>query len=285
MIPGLDLHIRPAVAADQKQIASLIYHSPHVHRHLDWRSPLDWVGAAPFLVAEVGGELLASLACPPDPRGICWMRLFAVAPTLPVKETWLVLWQAMCSKLSGLGGVLVPAIILQDWLETLMKGSGFSSHQEIVMLERGQAPCGPVELPSGVTLRGMLPSDLPAVAEVDAAAFDPVWQNSLDTLNRAFPQAIVPTVAVTGGEVVGYQLSTRNPFGAHLARLAVRPGIQRRGVGQALVVDLIGRLERHHVHHLTVNTQSDNGTSLALYRRIGFEETGERYPVYQRSFA
>jgi ribosomal protein S18 acetylase RimI-like enzyme len=33
--------------------------------------------------------------------------------------------------------------------------------------------------------------------------------------------------------------------------------------------------------HLTVNTQSDNSASLALYRKIGFRETGERYPVYQ----
>jgi ribosomal protein S18 acetylase RimI-like enzyme len=36
------------------------------------------------------------------------------------------------------------------------------------------------------------------------------------------------------------------------------------------------------VERFTVNTQSDNATSLALYKRIGFHETGERYPVYQR---
>jgi ribosomal protein S18 acetylase RimI-like enzyme len=35
------------------------------------------------------------------------------------------------------------------------------------------------------------------------------------------------------------------------------------------------------MYRLTVNTQSDNAASLALYRKTGFHETGERYPVYQ----
>ena len=88
-------------------------------------------------------------------------------------------------------------------------------------------------------------------------------------------------MAETDGQVLGYQLSTRNPLGAHLARLAVRPELQGRGMGRLLVADLIQQAERHGMYHLTVNTQSDNSASLALYKRIGFRETGERYPVYQ----
>jgi ribosomal-protein-alanine N-acetyltransferase len=89
------------------------------------------------------------------------------------------------------------------------------------------------------------------------------------------------TVAEADGQILGYQLSTRNPLGAHLARLAVRPEMQGRGLGRALIADLIQQAERHGMYHLTVNTQSDNLSSLALYKKIGFSETGERYPVYQ----
>jgi flavin-dependent dehydrogenase len=32
---------------------------------------------------------------------------------------------------------------------------------------------------------------------------------------------------------------------------------------------------------VTVNTQKNNSASLALYTRIGFKATGEKYPVYQ----
>jgi len=275
-----DLRVRPAGTADQRALAHLIQASPHVHRHLDWRTPLDWIGSSPFLVVESGGLPVAAFACPPDPPGVAWVRLFADSETLPLVETWQVLWEAARAGLAGQGAT-VAAIVLNDWLLGLVAGSGFSNRQDIVMLERDQPDPAEAPLPEGVTVRAMLPSDLPAVAAVDAAAFEPIWQNSLPALNRAFPQAALATVAEAAGEVIGYQISTRNPFGAHLARLAVRPDRQRRGLGAALVVDLTRALANHGLSRLTVNTQSDNRTSLALYRRLGFRETGERYPVYE----
>jgi ribosomal-protein-alanine N-acetyltransferase len=275
-----DIRIRSAVFTDQRQLARLIQYSPHVHRHLDWRNPLDWVGTWPFLIAEEGGKPVAAFACPPDPPGVAWLRLFADSDQTPLDEAWQVLWEAARPQLAGQGAV-VAAIVLQPWMRKLLVESGFSNHQNIVMLERDLPAAGPVELPEGVWLRTMLPSDLPVVAEVDAAAFDPVWQNSLPALNRAFPQAVLATVAETAQGVIGYQISTRNPFGCHLARLAVRPGSQRHGVGRALVVDLIDQLTQRGISRITVNTQSDNRTSLALYTRLGFEETGEQYPVYE----
>lgn len=184
-------------------------------------------------------------------------------------------------ELAERGDFVVPAIVLHNWMQELLMHYHFTSRQEIVMLERDQKPAAGKDLPEGTSVRRMLPSDLPFVAQVDAAAFEPVWQNSLEALNRAFPQALLSTVAETPQGLIGYQISTRNPFGAHLARLAVRPDAQRHGVGQALVEDLIRQLAEQRITRLTVNTQSDNQLSLSLYKRTGFAETGERYPVYE----
>jgi ribosomal-protein-alanine N-acetyltransferase len=178
-------------------------------------------------------------------------------------------------------GFTVAAIVLQDWYRSLLIASGFFNRQSIVMLERDAQVSLDISLPAGFLIRGMLQFDLPAVADVDAVAFEPLWQNSLPSLERAYPQAVLATVAEADGQILGYQLSTRNPLGAHLARLAVRPEMQGRGLGRALIADLIQQAERHGMYHLTVNTQSDNLSSLALYKKIGFSETGERYPVYQ----
>ncbi len=276
-----DFQVRSAAFSDQRSLASLIQFSPRLHRHLDWRNPLDWIGSSPFLVAECRGQLLAALACPPDPPGVAWIRLLAIAEGAEPESSWEALWNAARSELTRKGNLIVTAIILQDWLGSLLKASGFGLRQEIVMLARDDPPPARPVPPEGFSLRAMRPYDLPGVAEVDAAAFEPVWQNSLDALNRAFPQAILPTVVENPQGLVGYQISTRNPFGAHLARLAVRPEVQRRGVGQAIVSDLVCQLEQRGIGHLTVNTQSDNRTSLALYNRLGFKETGERYPVLQ----
>jgi len=134
--------------------------------------------------------------------------------------------------------------------------------------------------PAGIAVRSMQPDDLPEVAELDAVAFKPLWQNTLDALERALPQATSAIVAEDTQGLVGYQISTANPFGAHLARLAVRPDAQRQGIGSLIVTDLIRRLKDKGVARLTVNTQSDNLASLALYDKMGFVVTGEKFPVY-----
>ena len=83
---------------------------------------------------------------------------------------------------------------------------------------------------------------MPAVAKVDLAAFGQFWHNTENALQRARSQCASATVAEDDSGVIGYQLSTKNPLGAHLARLGVKPEAQGRGVGTALVSQLIQSL-------------------------------------------
>jgi len=278
---NVDLRVRPAVYMDQRQIANLIHFEPHVHRHLDWRNPLDWIGSPPYLVIETDDRLVAALACPPDPPRVAWIRLFVNAGSFPLRESWTTLWEAARGDLKRQGNFVAAAIALQDWYKDLLDASGFTSRQQIVMLKRDRQDLPEVILPKGISIRPMMPYDLPTVAEVDAAAFANLWQNSLPALSRAYPQTLWATVAESEQGILGYQISTKNPFGCHLARLAVRPEAQGRGVGTALVTDLIHQMVRRSLYRLTVNTQDDNTISFALYRKIGFRETSERYPVYE----
>jgi RimJ/RimL family protein N-acetyltransferase len=45
------------------------------------------------------------------------------------------------------------------------------------------------------------------------------------------------------------------------------------------VSDLIQSLGARQINKLSVNTQSDNSASLALYKKMGFARTGEYFPV------
>jgi ribosomal-protein-alanine N-acetyltransferase len=169
---------------------------------------------------------------------------------------------------------------MHQWLSDLLFKNDFSHTQDIVMLEWKGAKVPEQKLIDGVVVRKMRSSDLPSVAELDASAFMPLWQNPLDALEKALPQASSATVAEDAQGLAGYQISTANPFGVHLARLAVRSDAQRRGLGTLLVTDLLHRLTEKGVTRLTVNTQNDNFSSLALYAKMGFVETGEKLPVY-----
>lgn len=271
--------IRPAVPADQQRIADLIFFETHVHRHLDWRNPLDWLGASPYWVMEKADRLQAVLACPTDPDSVAWIRLFVYVPHLSGSSAWSSLWTRARRQLAGRGGVTVAAIAVQRWFGTILAENGFRLTQHIVLLERGSQS---LQLSGGlgVRVRDMTADDLPGVVEIDRLAFEPLWHNSFPALRLAFSQALYATVAEDTSGVVGYQMSTASSRGAHLARLAVRPEAQTHGLGAALVQDLILHVRNHEVSKITVNTQSDNRASLALYQKLGFRRTGEVYPVY-----
>jgi ribosomal protein S18 acetylase RimI-like enzyme len=277
---AVSLQVRPAVLQDQHQIANLMFFESHVHRHLDWRAPLEWLGFPCYWVVEEAGRTMAVLACPQDPPGVAWVRLFAHAKQLSLEDAWSALWQVAQKEIEKQGGATVALIVMHQWLKDLLSKNGFTHTQNIVMLEWKGMRAPEASSLEGVALRTMQPGDLPLVAKLDAAAFKPLWQNTLDALEKALPQATSAIVAEDAKGMVGYQISTANPFGAHLARLAVRPDAQRRGLGSMIVTDLIRRLKKKGVARLTVNTQSDNLSSLALYDKMGFVVTGEKFPVY-----
>jgi ribosomal-protein-alanine N-acetyltransferase len=277
---GLNLQVRPAGLQDYQAISNLIFFQNHAHRHLDWRPPLEWLGSPYFWVMEQDGRALAALACPPDPPGFAWIRLFVYAGAIPALEAWGALWESARAEISRRGGAQVAAIAMQDWMSELMKRAAFDWLHNIVMLEWHGRPAMPGSLPGGVNLRAMTQSDLPEVEQIDVDAFEPLWHISLDNLQRAFSQRASATVIEAQGRLLGYQISTSKPGGAHLARLAVRKEAQGFGLGAALVAGLIHQMRQSGASVISVNTQSDNLSSLSLYQKMGFIRTGEEFPVF-----
>jgi ribosomal-protein-alanine N-acetyltransferase len=179
------------------------------------------------------------------------------------------------------GATQAAILISGDWLAPLLLQSGFKHTNNVIFLEwRGDEP-PMVPLEQG-HIRPMRSEDLPIVAEVDRRSFKLIWQLSLDTLHKAVQLAAIATVVECDGQPVGYQVSTASISGGHLARLAVAPEWQGLGMVKALVSDLLCRFNQRGIYRVSVNTQADNEQSLQIYRRLGFHQTGLRYPVYQK---
>lgn len=281
MITKTQISIRPVRDIDQGEVANLIHFETHVHRHLDWRPPLEWIGSDPFLVAEENGKIIATLACPPDNTCAAWIRLFASAANIPHKVVWNALWSEARSQLMGLNGIAwAAAIPLQPWFKSLVKEADYEESQRVVLLEWKNGVLPPERPHPSVSFNTMTIDDLEPVYQIDRVSFDPLWRNSRNALEHAFKQALVATVVTIDGRIIGYQISTATPVGGHLARLAVLPEHQARGIGYAIVRDLLGRFEHREAKRVTVNTQQDNLASLALYKKADFYLTGEEYPVY-----
>ena len=276
--------VRTADLSDLQRLANLVHFEQHVHRHLDYRPPLDWLGAQPFLVLEHRQRITAALACPPDPPQTAWIRLFAVTHNQPPADAWSTLWtSALAQLVEHTGAVRAAAIPMSEWFADLLAKNNFEQTNRIVMLAWEGSHPPERQSPPGTRIRPMTVDDLPLVASLDASAFAPVWQNSLDSLDLAYRQSAVATLAEFDGQPVGYQISTPTPAGGHLARLAVHPSLQGRHIGQALLRDVLAQFTSHGARCMTVNTQADNGPSLALYQDMGFRLTGESYPFFEIS--
>lgn len=281
---NLHLHIRRAVAQDHRQLSSLLLHESNTHRHLDWRAALDWIGVRNFWVLEENETIIAALACPEDPPDVAWIRLFSHHAHHAGPETWSALWEvASAEMVSANPHTQVASIVMKHWFQSLLLSSGFEARQNIVLLDLHSENYRPTRINAQVRIRPMQTLDLPYVEQIDFAAFGAFWHNTADALQLAYGQAYHATVAEFDGQIVGYQISTGNPFGAHLARLAVRPEAQGRGIGSTLIHDLIQHGGALRSGRLSVNTQEDNSASLRLYQHLGFARTGEYYPVFVHS--
>ena len=90
-------------------------------------------------------------------------------------------------------------------------------------------------------------------------------------------------VAVVGGQVVGvlHVEASRHGFG-ELGMLVDR-GWRGRGVGSSLVQAAISRARDQGLHKLCLEVFAHNTAAIALYRKSGFVQEGQRIGQYRRA--
>jgi ribosomal protein S18 acetylase RimI-like enzyme len=280
MLPISDTHAQPLTVKDRDAVLKLFNVRKFIHRHPGWRSVPEWLPYQPFWVLMREQKIVAALACPVEPKGVAWVRLFASSfPNRPA-SAWPQLFDQVYQALPD-PKPEIAALGLSNWFSDLLQNNHFEEVNRIVILfwDAALQPATPRHN-LNIHLRQMASSDLIHVLKLDHQAFKPIWQISLDALNTAYQQSAYATVAERDGQVIGYQISTTTHNSTCLERLAVSPEQQNQGIGASLVYDLIDDFQLSSAMHLTVNTQQDNLSSQTLYQKMGFKMTGESYPVF-----
>jgi ribosomal-protein-alanine N-acetyltransferase len=137
-------------------------------------------------------------------------------------------------------------------------------------------------VPAGVTLREMTTADIPAVHELERRLF-PVdaWplQMFFDELAQAETRRYL--VAERAGSIVGYAgLMCIEPI-SDVQTIAVVPEQEGRGIGSALLTELIRESRRRRAEDVLLEVRADNPRAQQLYLRYGFEQIHVR-PRYYR---
>jgi len=86
------------------------------------------------------------------------------------------------------------------------------------------------------------------------------------------------------GDLVAYAGLRAAPVDAgqgDIQTIAVKKSHQGRGVGRALLLDLMDEAQRRGVRELFLEVRADNEPAIALYQSLGFREIDRRAGYYQ----
>ena len=123
------------------------------------------------------------------------------------------------------------------------------------------------------------PADLRTIAMLDAVTFEPLWHISSRDLNDLMVRGPM-LVAATGPFIVGYVSVLLEQDIATIARLAVHPQWQGRGIGRQLLVAGLRAAQSFRCTVAMLNTQATNVRSQQLYRSMNFRLTGRHFSVF-----
>jgi ribosomal-protein-alanine N-acetyltransferase len=266
---------------NSQAIVAFLKGQNRTHAHLDWRSPMEWLRRPPSQILHTGAKINGLLALAADPPHMHWVRFFCIRNECDYTYTWRKLFSAVTDSYPFKKRDLVAALCYQNWMETLLQTNGWQKAQKVIVLV-WQHPLFPkTEKEKNIRIRKMKLDDLPKVAQIDDASFASFWKFSTTTLTLAYEQSAYSTVAELDEKVVGFQISTADLSRAHLTRLAVSSDARNRGIGAALVRNMLWHFSVPWIRQITVNTQHDNQASIHLYQRMGFAYLGESFPIYQ----
>jgi ribosomal-protein-alanine N-acetyltransferase len=272
MATGVSLEVRKARPADWLVVESLIHRG---RRSLSW--PRLWEESPDhdlFFLVEREGVLVGALFARYDESPVAWVRLAALDDALDAGE-WLD---------AGLPPILdelclrgVQKLAWMDhvgWAGPYLEACGFERLTAVVTLtklDRALPTLGDLD----GCLRPASAADVLAVVAVDRAALSPHWWHSETAVRRRAAASAYFVAAEVTGAVVAYAEGELRPPAAHLNRIAVHPIHQGRGIGAFLLRDALRAFWRRGARQVTLNTQVDNHRSRRLYRRFGFEPTGD----------
>jgi ribosomal-protein-alanine N-acetyltransferase len=143
-----------------------------------------------------------------------------------------------------------------------------------------------------VTIDALLEGDIDAATDIDLVSFAPselgagledpriVRERSLrEELVR--PWSRLRAARDAEGRVLGYSLFWHVVDELHLLNVAVAIPARRKGIGHALMLDLLAYAREHGIVRILLEARAGNTPAIALYDRLGFT----RFNVRERYYA
>jgi len=125
-----------------------------------------------------------------------------------------------------------------------------------------------------VSIRGARLYDLPAIMKIEEVSFKERYPRGIFLVFlESNPDTFL--VAEYGGKVVGYVMAYLKPdLEGHIMSIAVHPDYRSRGIGSALLKEVIERLFKLGAKYIGLEVRVSNERAIRLYERFGFKKAG-----------
>jgi [ribosomal protein S18]-alanine N-acetyltransferase len=131
------------------------------------------------------------------------------------------------------------------------------------------------------------PNFATACAKIHAQSFAHPWApaefESLLAGRDVIGEGAIATSFLGKRRLTGFVLSRCGADTAEMLTIAVTPALRRKGAGAALLARHLATLAAEGAKSLFLEVETDNRAALALYRRFGFQEVGERKAYYRKA--
>ena len=130
-----------------------------------------------------------------------------------------------------------------------------------------------------MTISLMNESPVPQIAALERLCFNDPWsENSI--ASELDNKLSLWLVALEEDTVIGYVGSQTVLGWTDMMKVAVHPDYRRRGVGKAIIEELIRLLKEQGSECLTLEVRASNESAKALYFGLDFVEVGRRKNYY-----
>jgi ribosomal-protein-alanine N-acetyltransferase len=277
----MEVTVRQASIADEKRVMQLIREARRVYLRLELEDLRDCLGIQPFLLAYAKGRLLGFMFCDPRRYPLARLQGAGLADGWPVSDYLRTLLPPSIELLRAKGATALTYVGSEEWLTTPLQDHGFVVDNVILAYEKTDWAV-PSRGNQEVLVRPAQARDIPALVALDQSTFDPLWQNTTEIFRDVLTEYPHFVVAELNGVVVGYQFCSLIRDQGYLARVAVHPDYQGRGIGTRLLAEAVDFFRRKGARVIALNTQQDNQASQRLYRWFGFKLAGEEAIVLRR---
>ena len=131
-------------------------------------------------------------------------------------------------------------------------------------------------------IRNASSADLDALQDLEEACFSLPWTRQ--QLFGELPDERHEFLVAEGadGSVLGYIGMMAVLDEGYISNVAVAPAARRRGIGRALVKEMLRRAEDRELSFVTLEVRESNESAIALYGGEGFTAVGRRKSYYER---